>query len=117
LLVEDEDAVRMFGTRALRNKGYRVIEARSGEQALDVLRADEPIDVLISDVVMPGMDGVTLARLVRMERPAIRVILISGYSEDVARNGIDPDEGIHFLPKPFSLKQLAGAVKTVMGGD
>jgi two-component system, cell cycle sensor histidine kinase and response regulator CckA len=114
LLVEDEDAVRMFGARALRNKGYRVIEARSGEQALDVLRGDEPIDVLVTDVVMPGMDGVTLARLVRLERPVIRVILISGYSEDVARDGIDPNEGIHFLPKPFSLKQLAGAVKQVM---
>jgi two-component system cell cycle sensor histidine kinase/response regulator CckA len=114
LLVEDEDAVRLFGCRALRNKGYRVTEARSGEQALDVLRGDDGIDVLISDVVMPGMDGVTLARLVRMERPSIRIILISGYSEDVARNGIDPDEGIHFLPKPFSLKQLAGAVKQVM---
>ena len=114
LLVEDEDAVRMFGARALRNKGYRVIEARSGEQALDVLRGDEKIEVLVTDVVMPGMDGVTLARLVRLERPAIHVILISGYSEDVARNGIDPNEGIHFLPKPFSLKQLAGAVKQVM---
>ncbi|MBC7951761.1 MAG: PAS domain-containing protein [Rhodospirillaceae bacterium] len=117
LLVEDEDAVRMFGTRALKNKGYRVIEARSGEQALDVLRAEDDIDVLVSDVVMPGMDGVTLAKLVRMERPAIKIILISGYSEDVARNGIDPDAGIHFLPKPFSLKQLAGAVKQVMTED
>ncbi|TAN59544.1 MAG: response regulator, partial [Magnetospirillum sp.] len=116
LLVEDEDAVRLFGARALRNKGYTVIEARSGEQAVEVLHAEDSIDVLISDVVMPGMDGVTLARFVRMERPAIKVILISGYSEDVARNGIDPDEGIHFLPKPFSLKQLAGAVKQVMGG-
>jgi two-component system, cell cycle sensor histidine kinase and response regulator CckA len=119
LLVEDEDAVRLFGARALRNKGYKVIEARSGEQAVEVLRGDEAsgegaIDVLVTDVVMPGMDGVTLARLVRMERPSIRVILISGYSEDVARNGIDPGEGILFLPKPFSLKQLAGAVKQVM---
>ena len=114
LLVEDEDAVRMFGARALRNKGYTVIEARSGEQAMEVLHGEEHIQVLISDVVMPGMDGVTLARFVRMERPAIKVILISGYSEDVARDGIDPDEGIHFLPKPFSLKQLAGAVKQVM---
>jgi two-component system cell cycle sensor histidine kinase/response regulator CckA len=115
LLVEDEDAVRMFGARALRNKGYEVIEARSGEQAMEVLNGEHKIQVLISDVVMPGMDGVTLARFVRMERPDIRVILISGYSEDVARNGIDPDAGIHFLPKPFSLKQLAGAVKQVMG--
>ncbi|MCA1909577.1 MAG: PAS domain-containing protein, partial [Magnetospirillum sp.] len=114
LLVEDEDAVRMFGSRALKNKGYKVIEARSGEQALDVLRSEDGIDVLISDVVMPGMDGVTLAKLVRMERPGIKLILISGYSEDVARNGIDPDAGIHFLPKPFSLKQLAEAVKLVM---
>ncbi|OJX68058.1 PAS domain-containing sensor histidine kinase [Magnetospirillum sp. 64-120] len=116
LLVEDEDAVRMFGTRALKNKGYKVIEARSGEQALDVLRSEQGIDVLISDVVMPGMDGVTLAKLVRMERPLIKLILISGYSEDVARNGIDPDAGIHFLPKPFSLKQLAETVKRVMDG-
>jgi two-component system cell cycle sensor histidine kinase/response regulator CckA len=116
LLVEDEDAVRLFGARALRNKGYTVIEARSGEQAMEVLNGGEPIQVLISDVVMPGMDGVTLARFVRMERPAIKVILISGYSEDVARDGIDPDAGIHFLPKPFSLKQLAGAVKQVMEG-
>lgn len=115
LLVEDEDAVRLFGTRALRNKGYKVIEARSGEQALEVLRSEQGIDVLISDVVMPGMDGVTLAKLVRMERPNIRLLLISGYSEDVARNGIDPEAGIHFLPKPFSLKQLAEAVKRVMG--
>jgi two-component system cell cycle sensor histidine kinase/response regulator CckA len=117
LLVEDEDAVRMFGARALRNKGYTVIEARSGEQAMEVLHGEDHIQVLISDVVMPGMDGVTLARFVRMERPAIKVILISGYSEDVARDGIDPDEGIHFLPKPFSLKQLAGAVKQVMGSE
>ena len=117
LLVEDEDAVRLFGARALRNKGYTVIEARSGEQAMEVLKAEDGIDLLISDVVMPGMDGVTLARFVRMERPAIRIILISGYSEDVARDGIDPDAGIHFLPKPFSLKQLAGAVKQVMAGD
>ena len=117
VLVEDEDAVRMFAGRALRNKGYTVLEARSGEQALDVLRGADTVDVLISDVVMPGMDGVTLAKLVGMERPSIRIILISGYSEDVARNGIDPDSGITFLPKPFSLKQLAGAVKQVMGQD
>ncbi len=117
LLVEDEDAVRLFGARALRNKGYTVIEARSGEQAMEVLNGGEAIQVLISDVVMPGMDGVTLARFVRMERPDIKVILISGYSEDVARDGIDPDAGIHFLPKPFSLKQLAGAVKQVILGE
>jgi len=116
LLVEDEDAVRLFGARALRNKGYTVIEARSGEQATEVLRGPQPIDLLISDVVMPGMDGVTLAGLVRTERPQVRVILISGYSEDVARDGIGPDAGFAFLPKPFSLAQLAGAVKRALTG-
>ncbi|CCG39654.1 hybrid sensor histidine kinase/response regulator [Magnetospirillum molischianum] len=114
LLAEDEDAVRLFGARALRNKGYTVIEARSGEQAAEFLRGPNPIDLLISDVVMPGMDGVTLAGLARTERPQVRVILISGYSEDVARDGIGPDAGFAFLPKPFSLAQLAGAVKQAL---
>jgi len=115
LIVEDEDAVRLFGARALRNKGYRVLEARSGETALDVLRSESDIDVLVSDVVMPGMDGATLARLVRLERPHIQVILMSGYAEDVALGEFSGEDGIHFLPKPFSLKQLAGKVKDVMG--
>ena len=114
LIVEDEDAVRLFGARALRNKGYRVLEARSGEQALDVLRGEAHVDVLVSDVVMPGIDGATLARLVRMERPAVRVILMSGYAEDVAPGIVAGEDGIHFLPKPFSLKQLAGKVKEVL---
>jgi len=114
LIVEDEDAVRLFGARALRNKGYKVLEASSGEKALDVLRSEEGIDVLVTDVVMPGMDGATLARLVRMERPSIQVILMSGYAEDVALGDFSGEDGIHFLPKPFSLKQLAGKVKDVM---
>lgn len=116
LLVEDEDAVRLFASRALRNKGYTVLEARSGEGALDVLRTSEHIDAIVSDVVMPGMDGATLAGLVRIERPEIRVILISGYSEDVALDQFSGADGIHFLPKPFSLQQLAGKVKEVLGG-
>ncbi len=114
LLVEDEDAVRLFGSRALRNKGYRVLEANSGEVALDVLRGEAAIDALVTDVVMPGMDGATLARLVRLERPSIQVILMSGYAEDVALGDFQGEDGIHFLPKPFSLKQLAGKVKEVM---
>ncbi len=114
LLVEDEDAVRLFGARALRNKGYTVLEARSGENALEVLKAEQDVDVLVTDVVMPGMNGATLARLVRMERPHIQVILMSGYSEDVALGEFSGEDGIHFLPKPFSLKQLAGKVKDVM---
>jgi two-component system cell cycle sensor histidine kinase/response regulator CckA len=116
LLVEDEDAVRLFGARALRNKGYKVLEAENGEGALDVINSiDEDIDLIISDVVMPGMDGHTLIGLVRHELPDVKVILMSGYAEDVFREEIDRDQTIKFLPKPFSLKILAATVKDVLG--
>ncbi|TQV71249.1 hybrid sensor histidine kinase/response regulator [Denitrobaculum tricleocarpae] len=118
LLVEDEDAVRAFGSRALRNKGYTVLEANSGEQALEVLRdAAERIDLLITDVVMPRVDGPTLVKTVRESYPDLKVIFISGYTEDNFRQKLGEDERIHFLPKPFSLKQLAAKVKEVLGGE
>ncbi len=115
LLVEDEDAVRMFGARALRGKGYQVLEADNGEGALDVINGTEDtIDLIISDVVMPGMDGHTLVQLVRHEQPQVKVILMSGYAEDMYRDEIDRDPSIHFLAKPFSLNGLASKVKEVM---
>jgi two-component system cell cycle sensor histidine kinase/response regulator CckA len=115
LLVEDEDAVRVFSARALRNKGYQVLEARSGEAALSLLNTESNrVDLLVSDVVMPHMDGPTLIRHVRDKRPDMKVIFISGYTEDKFRDQIDAGEHIHFLPKPFSLKQLAGKVKEVL---
>ncbi|MFD1379416.1 hybrid sensor histidine kinase/response regulator [Fodinicurvata halophila] len=123
LLVEDEEAVRAFSARALRNKGYQVLEARSGEMALEMLQAppesgeEDPgnINLLITDVVMPQLDGPSLVREARRLFPELKVIFISGYAEDSFREQMDNDEGIHFLPKPFSLKQLAGKVKEVMG--
>jgi two-component system cell cycle sensor histidine kinase/response regulator CckA len=116
LLVEDEDAVRIFAARALRNKGYMVIEASSGEGALaKVAEHRGTIDVLISDVVMPNMDGPTLAKHVRDSRSEIKIIFISGYAEDAFRRNLDREVEINFLPKPFSLKQLAGKVKEVLG--
>jgi two-component system, cell cycle sensor histidine kinase and response regulator CckA len=115
LLVEDEDPVRLFSARALRNKGYKVIEAKSGDAALEVIhRATETIDLLITDVVMPRMDGPGLIREVRETHPDMRVIFISGYTEDSFRKRLDTDAELHFLPKPFSLKQLASKVKEVM---
>ena len=115
ILVEDDDAVRMFGARALRNKGYRVIEAKSGETALDLIRdSAEKINLLITDVVMPQMDGPALIREVRRIDPDIKVIFISGYTEDTFRQRLDSDSEIHFLAKPFSLKQLAIKVKDVI---
>jgi two-component system, cell cycle sensor histidine kinase and response regulator CckA len=115
MLVEDDDPVRIFGARALRNKGYRVVEAKSGEAALDLIRnARENIDLLITDVVMPHMDGPGLVREVREIHPEMKVIFISGYTEDAFRQRLDSEGGIDFLPKPFSLKQLAAKVRDVL---
>jgi two-component system, cell cycle sensor histidine kinase and response regulator CckA len=115
LLVEDEDAVRLFSARALRNKGYKVVEAKSGEAALELISADSAnVDLLITDVVMPQMDGTTLIKHVRERLPEMKVICISGYAEEAFRNRLDSAENVHFLPKPFSLDQLAGKVKEVM---
>jgi two-component system, cell cycle sensor histidine kinase and response regulator CckA len=116
LLVEDEDAVRAFSARALRNKGYNVLEANSGDTALQILEGEgEPIDLLVTDVVMPRLDGPSLVKEVRQTRPDLKVIFISGYAEDSFRKRLGEETGIHFLPKPFSLKQLAGKVKEVLG--
>jgi len=118
MLVEDEDPVRIFGARALRNKGYTVLEARSGEAALELMGTTaEKIDLLITDVVMPKMDGPGLVREVRETHPDMKVIFISGYTEDSFRQRLDSDSNIHFLPKPFSLKQLATKVKEVISGE
>ena len=114
LLVEDEDAVRVFAARALKNKGYTILEARTGEQAMDIMRDAPDVDLMITDMMMPGMDGATLASLIRVERPEIKVLLISGYSEEVARGEVLDTPDIHFLPKPFSLGQLASRVSEVM---
>jgi two-component system cell cycle sensor histidine kinase/response regulator CckA len=115
LLVEDEDAVRLFSARALRNKGYQVLEARSGEAALEIVTEHmNDIDLVISDVVMPRMDGPTLIKELRTRRPDIRVIFISGYAEDAFRKRVDAGEEAHFLMKPFTLKQLAAKVKEVL---
>lgn len=115
LLVEDEDAVRLFSARALRNKGYKVLEARSGEAALEIMNEQvDGIDLVISDVVMPNMDGPSLIKEVRRRRPDIKVIFISGYAEDDFRRKVDAGEEAHFLMKPFTLKQLASKVKDVL---
>ena len=118
MLVEDEDPVRIFGARALRNKGYTVLEARSGEAALELMDTTaDKIDLLITDVVMPKMDGPGLVREVRETHPQMKIIFISGYTEDSFRQRLDSDSNIHFLPKPFSLKQLASKVKEVISGE
>lgn len=113
LLVEDEDAVRTFSTRALTNKGYEVVTAEHGEAGLAVFKEQtKPLDLLITDVMMPGMDGPTLAKEIRAVEPKLKIIFVSGYTEEKLKDTLG--EGIYFLPKPFTLKQLAAKVKEVL---
>lgn len=115
LLVEDEDAVRMFSSRALRDKGYRIIEASNGESALEFIQKNASIiDLVITDVVMPKMDGPTLMEHIKKLNPKMKIIFISGYTEDSFRNSLANNNQVHFLSKPFNLKELAGKVKEVL---
>ncbi|MEX2174177.1 MAG: PAS domain S-box protein [Pirellulaceae bacterium] len=117
LLVEDEPAVRKLAKGALVRRGYRVLEAGHGREALAVAEAhDGPIDMLITDVVMPEMSGRQLVDHLVPLRPGIKVLLVSGYTEDaVVRHGI-ADRANHFLPKPFTLAALAAKVREVLDG-
>ena len=117
LLVEDEEAVRSFAARALKMRGYSVLEAAGGEEALEIVKtAKAPIHLLITDVVMPNMDGPTLVRAVKRIKPEMAVIFMSGYAEEAFRRNDEKAEDLHFLPKPFGLKQLAAKVKEVLSG-
>ena len=116
LLVEDEEAVRAFAARALQSRGYKVHEAASGIDALEVMKeSGGAIDLVVSDVVMPELDGPSMLRELRKTRPDLKIIFISGYAEDAFRKNLPDGEKFHFLPKPFSLKQLAVAVKETLG--
>jgi two-component system cell cycle sensor histidine kinase/response regulator CckA len=115
LLVEDEDAVRMGGMRALTSRGYTVHEATSGVEALEIFDSLEgKIDLVVSDVVMPEMDGPTLLGELRKRQPDIKFIFVSGYAEDAFARNLPAEAQFGFLPKPFSLKQLATVVKEVL---
>lgn len=114
-LIEDEDAVRTFSKRALVNKGYSVTEANGGAQATKILEdeATGNIDLLITDVIMPDIDGPVLAKKVREKYPDIKIIFISGYTEEKLKDELNDDK-TWFLPKPFTLTQLAVKVKEVL---
>ena len=111
LLVEDEAPVRAFASRALKLQGYKVLEAACAEDALDIL-ADPTVvvDVFVTDVVMPGMDGPTWVRIALTERPDIKVVFMSGYAEDIFTEDREPIAGSTFLAKPFSLSDLTAMV-------
>ena len=111
LLVEDEVEVRQFAVRALKRQGYQVLEAADGVEALAVMEANQgTVDIVVSDVVMPEMDGPTLFKELRRRNPSIKVIFVSGYPNEAFRESLGTDD-FAFLPKPFSLPQLAQKVK------
>lgn len=117
LLVEDEDGVRMSGVRLLQSRGYVVHEASSGIEALELFREQgDDIDIIVSDVVMPEMDGPTLLGEVRKLRPDVKFVFVSGYAEDAFARNLPAEEQFGFLPKPFTLKQLATVVRETLDG-
>nr|WP_284700816.1 response regulator [Robbsia betulipollinis] len=117
LVVDDEPAIRMLANEVLADLGYRVLEAGDGEAALKIIRSSARIDLLVSDVGLPGgMNGRQVAEAARVERPALKVLFITGYAENAVLSHGHLDVGMHVLTKPFALQTLADRVKTLMGG-
>jgi two-component system cell cycle sensor histidine kinase/response regulator CckA len=115
LLVEDEDGLRSLNARGLISRGYTVLEAANGVEAMAVLeKSDGAVDLVVSDVVMPEMDGPTLLKEMRKRNPELKIIFVSGYAEDAFEKHLPEHGQFAFLPKPFTLKQLVAAVKETM---
>lgn len=114
LFVDDENSVRTFALRALRKKGYDVVGADSAENALEILETDKNFQLMITDMVMPGQNGIELSKQVLYLIPDIKIILASGYSEDILKGEFDDVENLSFIPKPFSLDDLTQKVYEVM---
>jgi CheY-like chemotaxis protein len=116
LVVEDQPEVRGFACRSLDAYGYRVLEAADAEEALKLAAAlEEPIDVLLTDVVMPGMNGVELSRRLLLLRPGVTVIFASGYADSVMLHHGVADSGAAFIPKPYGPGTLATKIREVLG--
>ncbi len=116
LFVEDEDAVRAIAAKTLRKRGYTVIEACDGEEAFEILEeGNDRFDLMISDVVMPGMDGPTLLKQGRKMLGDAQIVFISGYAKEEFSELLADEPDVTFLPKPFTLAQLAEKVKSVIG--
>lgn len=114
LLVEDESTVRLFAARALRDKGYRVLEAASGKAALALVQEGARPDILLTDVSMPEMSGPVLADKIREILPCVPVVFMSGYAAETFRKDLSENQSIHFLSKPFTLRDLATMVRKIL---
>jgi two-component system cell cycle sensor histidine kinase/response regulator CckA len=117
LLVEDEEELRALNARGLKSRGYTVIEAGNGVEALEELeKQGRKVDIVVSDVVMPEMDGPTLMKELKQRKPDIKIIFVSGYAEDAFDKTLPDHKQFNFLAKPFTLKQLVTVVKETMAG-
>ena len=117
LLVEDEEGLRALNARGLQSRGYTVIEAGNGIEALQELeKQGGEVDIVVSDVVMPEMDGLALMKELKKRKPDIKIIFVSGYAEDAFDKNLPDQTQFNFLPKPFTLKQLVRVVKETMAG-
>lgn len=114
LLVEDEAMVRAVAERALTRAGYIVTSANDGEEGLAEMTKGGEFDLVVSDVVMPGMDGPAMAREIRKMKPGIPFLFMSGYAEEQLRRDIDIDN-MYFIPKPFSVQQIGDKVGSILG--
>jgi two-component system cell cycle sensor histidine kinase/response regulator CckA len=115
LLVEDEEGLRGLNARGLASRGYTVLEAGNGVEALEVLESrGGEVDLVVSDVVMPEMDGPTLLKEMRRRNPELKIIFVSGYAEDAFEKNLPEGGQFAFLPKPFTLKQLVATVKETL---
>jgi two-component system cell cycle sensor histidine kinase/response regulator CckA len=115
LLVEDEEGLRSLNARGLRSRGYSVIEASNGIEALEALEEKNgAVDLVVSDVVMPEMDGPTLLKAMRERNPDLKIIFVSGYAEDAFEKSMPENQQFAFLPKPFALAALVAKVKETM---
>jgi CheY-like chemotaxis protein len=124
LVVEDDHDVRYFTSFALRNLGYTVLEAKSGKEALDIAKhhvssenGDERINLMITDLIMPGMNGKVLADKILELSDTIKILYTSGYSEDYISGENIVFEEERFLQKPFTIKTLAEKVKHILSTD
>jgi two-component system cell cycle sensor histidine kinase/response regulator CckA len=114
LLVEDEEGLRALNARGLASRGYTVLEAGNGVEAIEVLEKQGSVDLVVSDVVMPEMDGPTLLTELRRRDPTIKIIFVSGYAEEAFSKNLPSEEQYAFLAKPFTLKQLVAEVKKTL---
>ncbi|UAK26524.1 PAS domain-containing protein [Sphingomonas nostoxanthinifaciens] len=116
LIVDDEESIRMLVTETLIDLGYTALEAADGPMALKLLFGDRHIDLLVTDVGLPGMNGRQLADAIRANRPSLKVLFITGYAENAVLNHGHLDPGMHVITKPFAMEALASRIKELIAG-